>query len=203
MERIEGESDQSGTDSEAAETVAITSESEGELEVVDHRPAGIWAPGRFSSVRVTASNPLLRRTPRPPTRPPPPRPPTYTPPERIGFSTASSSSSAARTSRSLELPWGVEINPIIPERTDHQWVLSIDWHQVLDTVRLDGGEVRRPGGYYILDCAKVRLQQLKLLIPSLVICVNSYCHCAEYRQGVLSIRDFECIDYRIVTRRRW
>ena len=127
--------------------VAITSESE--LEVVDHRPACIWAPGRFSNVRVTASNPLLRRTP---------RPPTYPPPDRSGFSTASSSSSAARTSRSLELPWGVEISPIIPERTDHQWVLSIDWHQVLDTVRLDGGEVRRPGGYYILDCVKVRLQ---------------------------------------------
>ena len=122
LERIEGESDQSGTDSEGAETVAITSESEGELEVVDRRPAGTWAPGRFSSVRVTASNPLLRRTPRPPTYPPPPRPPTYPPPERAGFSTASSSSSAARTSRSLELPWGVEINPINHSRTDESSV---------------------------------------------------------------------------------
>ena len=103
--------------------------------------------------------------------------------------------------KELELPWGVDpINLIIPERTDHQWVLSIDWHQVLDAVRLHGGEVRRPSGYYILDCVKGRLPQLKLLIPSLVICVNSYCHCAEYRQGVLSIRDFECIGYRIVTR---
>ena len=81
MERIEGESDQSGTDSEAAETVVNASESGGEVEVVDHRPAGVWATSRYSSVRVTASNPLHRRTP---------RPPTYPPPERAGFSTASS-----------------------------------------------------------------------------------------------------------------
>ena len=139
MERIEGESDQSGTGLRVNwKWWIIDLLVFGPLVALHPTPYFEGLQGHQHILRLQG-------------------PPTYPPPERAGFSTASSSSSAARTSRSLELPWGVEISPIIPERTDHQWVLSIDWHQVLDTVRLDGGEVRRPGGYYILDCVKVRL----------------------------------------------
>lgn len=68
---------------------------------------------------------------------------------------------------------------------------------VLDTVRLDGGETVRPRGYYILECVKQRLWRLFEIVPSLVVCLNSYYHCAEFRQGVLSIQDSDCIHYRM------
>eukprot|EP00438_Fugacium_kawagutii_P034582 Skav208722 [mRNA] locus=scaffold615:56365:56772:- [translate_table: standard] len=38
---------------------------------------------------------------------------------------------------------------------------------------------------------------LKRIIPELVVVINSYCHCAEYRASVLAVPDQE-VNYRIV-----
>lgn len=165
-------------DSVLAETVVCSSSSEEELEVLTN--TGVWAP-RFSGVRITANNPLLRRsgaasgsssslTPAPPLDPPP---------------------------SPFELPYGVGISPELTQKIDCKYLLSIDWHQVLDTVRCQG-QTLRPRGYYLLDEIKTRLRELKARVNGLVIVINSYCHCTEFRTSVLKVPDRE-VDYRIVT----
>ena len=53
---------ESDVDSGAAETVVLSS-AESEVEPVGTlEPSGVWSSGRYSSVRVTATNPLLRST---------------------------------------------------------------------------------------------------------------------------------------------
>ena len=189
LARLSAESD---VDSEAVETVVLTSESETEpVEETERSASGVWGSGRYTAVRVTANNPLLRSTSssvpvssstsiRAPSRP--------------------TSSSAASSSQPVDLPRGVDIVPLPNSKVSARVVLSIDWHQVLDTVRFPG-QVQRPRGYYLLPQITNKLQELKQLVPDIVVVVNSYCHCQEYRTGVLSIPD-AVVDYRIVTDRK-
>ena len=61
LKRLEKEDESSDDDdSILAETLVFTSESESELETIDQRHTGVWASGRYTSVKVTSSNPLLR-----------------------------------------------------------------------------------------------------------------------------------------------
>ena len=171
-------------DSELNESVVITS-SESEEEPAGEasassRPPGVWQFGRYNSVRVTRNNPLLRNSSSGPT--------------------PSSSSSTTRALPPLVLPRGVEIEPKPSTRVAAQHALSIDWHQVLDVVRLEDLTLR-PRGYYLLDEIVEKLQALKQVFPDLVICVNSYCHNLEYRLAVLAGPD-TIVDFRIVTSKR-
>ena len=88
------------------------------------------------------------------------------------------------------LPQGVEIEP-----NPFSQVAALDWHQVLDVVRLDGRTLR-PSGYYLLNEMVDKLQVLKQIVPDLIICINSYCHCEEYRLAVLGV------NFRIATNRK-
>lgn len=207
LTRIVEEEGESEADSEAVESIRISSsESEAEPVVTDNRPTGVWATGRYTNVQITSSNPLLRssssssRTGGEPV----PRPSSSSSSRTGGEIVLRPSSSSSRRTlgEPVTIPQGTEIVPPVTHRTAHTFVLSLDWHQVLDAVRLSNQETLRPKGYYILGCVKERLRELKQQVPSLVICVNSYCHCEEFRRGVPSIPDSDCIDYRIVTDRK-
>lgn len=177
-------------DSEAVETVVVTSGSETEVQQEVRDLQGVWRPGRFVGVTVTASNPLLRQRssassssrPPEPSEPPRhriPREPEGPPPERV------------------ELPEGVEIRPFIERKISANFVLALDWHQCLDCCRLVGTTLR-PAGYSILDIFRDRLLRLRQIVPNLCVIILSYCHCDEYRQGVLSVQS-DVIDYKVVT----
>ena len=62
LKRLEKEDESSDDDDDSilAETLVFTSESESELETIDQQHTGVWASGRYTSVKVTSSNPLLR-----------------------------------------------------------------------------------------------------------------------------------------------
>ena len=189
LERLSAESD---VDSEAVETVVLTSESETEpVEETGRSASGVWGSGRYTAVRVTANNPLLRSSS---SSVPLPSSTSIRAPSRP------TSSSAASSSQPVVLPRGVDIVPLPNSKVSARVVLSIDWHQVLDTVRFPG-QVQRPRGYYLLPQIANKLQELKQLVPDIVVVVNSYCHCQEYRTGVLSIPE-AVVDYRIVTDRK-
>lgn len=172
----------SEVDSIVAETVAVSDEDPDDgpevLEPVEPTASGIWGSQRASpNIRITRNNPLLR-------------------------SSASSASSSrvplpSTSPRLLTLPPGVSVEPLPESRIAARIVLSIDWHQVLDTLRLRD-QVERPRGYYILPQIISQLQRVKQVVPGVVIVVNSYCHSQAFRIGVLSIPD-TVIDYRIVT----
>ena len=183
---------ESEADSEAVESIALTSESETEpVETTERSSSGVWG-GRYSGVQITANNPLLRGS--------------ASSSNRVSSLPASSSarvslpsapSTVATSSQPLVLPLGVEVEPLPNSKVTARLVLSLDWHQVLDTLRLRD-QVQRPRGYYILPQIANQLQRLKQVVPGIVIVVNSFCHCPEFRISVLSIPD-TVIDYRIVT----
>ena len=168
---------ESEADTEVAETVVFTS-SESEAEpVTAPAPTGVRQFGRYS-IRVTTNNPLLRSA----------------------SSSRPASSSTTPTSPPLVLPRGVEIEPNPFSEVAARFVLGLDWHQVLDVVRLDGRTLR-PSGYYLLNEVVDKLQALKQIVPDLIMCINSYCHCEEDRLAVLGVPD-TIVNFRIVTNRK-
>ena len=174
LERLDQESSEA-EDSEAAETVVLTSDS----EVEDPEPisvGGIWR-GRFAAVRVTQSNPLIR--------------------SRSSASSANPRPAPVPPSEPVNLPRGVEIRPAISHKLQSQYVLALDWHQCLDVCRTWNGTLR-PTGYRILDIFQEKIAALREIFPDLCVIILSYCHAPEFRNGVLSVPD-DCIDFRVVT----
>ena len=174
LERLDQESSEA-EDSEVAETVVLTSDS----EVEDPEPisvGGIWR-GRFAAVRVTQSNPLIR--------------------SRSSASSANPRPAPVPPSEPVNLPRGVEIRPAISHKLQSQYVLALDWHQCLDVCRTWNGTLR-PTGYHILDIFQEKIAALREIFPDLCVIILSYCHAPEFRNGVLSVPD-DCIDFRVVT----
>lgn len=101
-------------DIEVGEIAVVTLESEEELQAGSGH-CSRWGRGRYNLVRATSNlnNPVLGRS-------------------------AEGSGSRVKTLRqpSLKLPRGVDIKPRPSQGFPAQKVLSIDWHQVLDSVRL-------------------------------------------------------------------
>ena len=176
-------------DSELEESVVLSSESEDELEIIDYRPAGVWSAGRYSGVRVSRSNPLLNQSSSASSSRPSSVVPRSAPPSRPN-------------TPKVRLPDGVSVYPQIDRKLTHQNILSLDWHQVLDTVRISPWETLRSNNYTILPIIQGRLRKLKRNFPDILILVNSFCHCREYRDGVLSIPNWDVVDYRVVTREK-
>ena len=110
------------------EIAVVTLESEEEPQASSGH-CSRWGRGRCNLVRVTSNlnNPVLRRSA-----------------EAASSSGTSHQRSGSRVKTlrqpSLKLPRGVDIKPRPSQGFPAQKVLSIDWHQVLDSVRL---KVRR------------------------------------------------------------
>ena len=180
LERLERERGSSDEDSAAAETVVVTSDSEIEAPRERTEIQGVWQSGRYTSVRITAANPLLR--------------------SRSSASASSAnpvSSASASSANPVNLPWGAEIRPAISQKIQSQYVLALDWHQCLDVCRTWNGTLR-PVGYRILDIFQEKIAELRRIFPDLCVIILSYCHAPEFRRGVLSVPE-SCIDFRVVT----
>ena len=192
-------------DSLVAETLIITSESEAEPEA-PVRPQGVWLTGRYARVQVTSNNSLLRRGPRPSSilaveRPSEP----VNPPSRVGGCSSSSRTAVPRSisveDNVVRLPWGTSVYPPITQQITSLNILSIDWHQVLDCIRIPGETVTRPVGYTVVEQVRAKLRELKSTVPGIHVVINSYCCAAGFRNGVLSIRCPE-VDHVIVTSKK-
>ena len=97
----------------------------------------------------------------------------------------------------------IEVLPQVEWKYDRKTIVSLDWHQVLDTLRF-ADYTERPSGYDLTTSVRDLLQTVKQSIPNCIVLVNSYC-CAEgYRQGVLSIqpRFPHLVDHCITTSER-
>ena len=190
--------DNDDLDSVVAETIVVTSDEEADEIAVPDRATRLWAP-RLANVQVTSANPLIHR--RPPEPPYPsrvrtsqspavedPRAPDHPPP---GWSGASSCSRVVPrpivVGDSIRLPRKVDIVPTITQQITSLNILSIDWHQVLDFIRVPGRRVIRPNGYRVVDDAQQHLRALKDAVPDIHVVINSYCCSPGYRRGVLSV----------------
>ena len=125
-------------------------------------------------VRVTRNNPLLHQN------------------RALESGVASgSASSRARPSTSaspLTFPPGVDVAPLPSRKPAASCILSIDWHQGLDVVRLEG-QTLRPNGYHGLEEIKQKTLKIQRIVPELFIVICSYCHSTEYRSSLLAIAD--------------
>ena len=82
-------------------------------------------------------------------------------------------------------------------------IFSMDWHQVLDAIRLSSSITIRPIGYQLLTEARRALQQLRDTFPNCVIVINSYCCSEPFRVGVASAyAQTDLIDICITTTAR-
>ena len=107
---------------------------------------------------------------------------------------------------------GVQINPPLRHRLRCDVVVSIDWHQVLDTIRLSKYKTLRvdtsSGWYTLLQEVKQRLVRIRELAHQkgirLAILVLSYTHSLEFRNRVLGLLPWEAehLDCAITTEER-
>ena len=174
-------------DSEIAETIVLSeTESEdpsGPQEREDI--SGVWQGGRYTSVRVTSSNPLLRRGP-----------------------ASSSRGSSSSTPRTVVEQWdqlhqGTWITPSDSRvKVSDRVVVSIDWHQVLDIKRQSQGNIRPSPPYTLLPEYEGWIRELKS--KGVVVIVNSYCCSPAYRDSVQSLiaKYPGLFDYVITTTKR-
>ena len=81
---------------------------------------------------------------------------------------------------------GFRISNLQTFKYSEQLIFSVDWHQVLDTVRFPK-ETLRTDTYRILPEVQDSLQQLRDQFPGCLIVINSYCCSEYYRKGVASI----------------
>ena len=201
-------------ESEIASALAVSSDSEGEPQVAEPTgPTGIWsAPASSSSsvptpppfppptvvdrirrASVTSSNPLIRpRTPVTSSTPLiRPRAPTPVIQPRL---------SEERVDLELLQRAGIEFSGNLTRRLNG-FVVSLDWHQVCDTIRTKFKTVRCDcrGHYYLLDPLKEKLAELKDLPirtaqaggQPVTFVVLSYMHSRTYKDLVLNLLPLE------------
>ena len=100
--------------------------------------------------------------------------------------------------------FGVRCNPVIRYKFEGL-IVSLDWHQVCDTVRTKFKTLRTSGEwYYLLDPIRERLTQLRSLKIPVSVLILSYTHSEKFAQLVKDLwpweRDF--IDCAITTSSR-
>ena len=208
-------------ESELASPIALTSDSE-EEEVRVVEPEGIWR-----EVTSTASSSRDRQPSRVPQQPshPPPRVV-----DSIRRATVTSSNpllrprapapvlqprfSDERVDLNLLQRAGVEFSGNLTHRIKGI-VVSLDWHQVCDTIRISKFRTLRcddRGHYYLLEPLKEKLLQLRDIAnrvaqvggQPVTFVVLSYTHSRTYTNLVLGLLPLESgsIDFSITTRAR-
>lgn len=214
-----------GSDSEVESEVreaVVLSETESELEHPTNLE-GIWADfpapassdpaasssrgvssddSRASRIRgasVSANNPLLKRAKAPAKASPAPKTPPKAPP----------APRVHTIDHSFLRQKGIICNPPI-EHPLEGFVISIDWHQVLDTIRTKFKTLRLEDSrwYYLLDPVKERLAEIRSFAAALNtpihIIVLSYTHTPILRDRVLGLYPYESefIDCAVTTENR-
>ena len=207
-ELVQGEDPgQSSEDSFVAETVAISDE-ESDSEKIGDRPVIPDLPGRLRGPsRIGASPVFLQASSKSSSSRPQAKPkllPTSKKSPRPSHSEPASSSSVRPSVRPSAVPeplgpspgervnrgrvqqLGFRISRLPTFKYSQRLIFSVDWHQVLDTVRCSR-ETLRTDRYHILPEVQAAFQQLKTKFKDCLIIVNSYC-CSEYfRKGIASI----------------
>ena len=79
--------------------------------------------------------------------------------------------------------------------------MSIDWRQVLDTIRVSQRRTFRPEGYSLHELACRKLEPIARAENTIVV-INTFCHSLPFRRGVLSVPRQNLVDYNIVTGER-
>ena len=175
LPRLDTEEDE--VESIVAETLAASSESEGEaLPVVEPffdqqfaagpaRPSSASAPSRPVILQAT---PKIRAAAKP-----------------------SSHRRAVPASETVDLDrlyrLGIQLAPQVTQKFHGKVIFSIDWHQVLDCIRLSSALTIRPIGYQLVREAQQALQQLRDTFDDCIIVINSYCCSEPFRAGVASV----------------
>ena len=177
----------SEAESEIREEVAISSEEE-EEEQEPETLAGVWFDSSSdlssrirSAPRISASNPLLVRSHQQQQR-----------------------QQQQLVNHALLERHGVRCNPEVRYKLEGL-VISLDWHQVCDTVRTQFKTLRTSGDwYYILDPIRERLTYLRSLSIPVTVFILSYNHSEKYSQLVQNLWPWEqdFIDVAVTTRER-
>ena len=81
---------------------------------------------------------------------------------------------------------GIQL-PQVTQKFRGKVIFSIDWHQVLDGIRLSSALTIRPIGYQLVREAQQALQQLRDTFDDCIIVINSYCCSEPFRAGVASV----------------
>lgn len=81
---------------------------------------------------------------------------------------------------------GFRISNLPTFKYSERLIFSVDWHQVLDTVRFRK-ETLRTDTYRILPEVQDSFHQLQDQFPGCLIVINSYCCSEFYRKGVASV----------------
>ena len=213
-------------ESELASPVALTSDSEEEVQ----EPEGVWRdPLVPSIVSSTASGSSGHQPPRVPQQPPYPPPPRRVV-DSIRRATVTSSNpllrprapapvllprfSEERVDLQLLQRAGVEFSGNLTHRIKGI-IISLDWHQVCDTIRISKFNTLRiddRGHYYLLDPLKEKIAELKDITnrvaqvggQPVTFVVLSYTHSRTFSDLVLNLLPLESqfIDFSITTRSR-
>ena len=202
-------------ESEIASAIAVSTDSEGEPQVVEpSEPIGIWSASASSSSRV-------------------PTPPPYPPPSVVDRIRRASVTSSNPLIRRPKAPTPVIQPRLSEERVDFELlqragigfsgnlthrlngiVVSLDWHQVCDTIRSKYNTLRCDdrGHYYLLDPLKEKLAELKNLATRaariggqpVTFVVLSYTHSRTYQDLVLNLLPLESqhLDICLTTKSR-
>ena len=175
LPRLDTEEDE--VESIVAETLAVSSESEGEaLPVVEPFFDQQFAAGRVrpSSASASSGPAILQATPK-----------------IRAAAKPSSQRRAVPASETIDLDrlhrLGIQLTPQVTRKFRGKVIFSIDWHQVLDCIRLSSSLTIRPLGYQLVREAQQALQQLRDTFEGCIIVVNSYCCSPAYRAGVASV----------------
>ena len=162
-------------ESEIGEVVDISSdEEEGATRSAEPSGASGAIVSSLAGVRVTSSNPLIRRA--------------------SSSATLATSAAAADPIPYVSKPWGNLIRGVSVRPGDcqfrfhHSVVISVDWHQVLDVKRSSSRFAERPDpSYSLLDCYRWKLESLKR--QGAVLIINSYTCSAWYKSCVHSVAE--------------
>ena len=181
---------------------------------------------RIKTAKVSTSNPILSKStkarPKPSVR------------QSSSASAPSAKPKAIAEQVAVERPSAVEVleseAEVLEERIDHDLlrrhgvviagdlgdrpltglIVSLDWHQVLDTIRTNSQTLRTDNWnwYYLLDPIKERLRAIRNIADQrgqpLKIIVLSYTHSPTFRDKVLQLLPWESnyIDLAVTTQER-
>ena len=93
---------------------------------------------------------------------------------------------------------------IVAESYRPNLLLSLDYHQVCDTIRFSNKHVIRANNYRVLPQLREALQELKALYPEIKVVITSYTRSEYYKRGVENFawEGWPEIDHCIITRDR-
>ena len=176
----------SEAESEIREELVISSGEEEEEEQEPETLTGVWLGSSLdrssrirSAPRISINNPLLARS-------------------------HQQQQSQQLVDNALLERYGVRCNPELRYKFGGL-IVSLDWHQVCDTVRTKFKTLRTSGAwYYLLDPIRERLTQLRSLSIPVSVFILSYTHSEKFSQLVQDLWPWErnFIDVAIATSAR-